>query len=502
MNTKTIISITTLAAAFLLLYHEAIAHMLGRWNTLGGSHTPLIFAVSLYLLWINRHKLRSLQLEPSILPGALLLAAGCFTLLAGKISGTIVVQQLSMIPVLLGTILLFAGFGWFKVFLLPVGYLIFLTGFIEILFGNISFHLQSLAAWISVLFFKIMGFSVFHESTLIILPHISLIVVRECSGINQIVTLLALAVPLAFMTQKTTLSRIILIALAPIIAIIVNGLRVTLIGVYALYNEGANLHGPYETFSASVIFFFGLVVLILVSRMLSRKDHKSGSSYQSESASIQGSSSTLTNHKSLAYKRLASYFVGAVIFASTLGLVHFYKPEPVDLDQPLNLFPEHIAGYTSRDLDQMHKRIRPFPADEELVRVYKDKQGNSIEVYIGYFRIQDRESKIIDWRRAWMHEQVSRVPVASENGTAVINKTRMRQQTSNSAVYFWYQMDGRVITNEYAGKFFTFMDALLKRKNNAAVIVINTKIPDNEIMPFLYEAVPLIQAHLSEGKTQ
>ena len=496
MNIKTLISIITLAAAFILLYHEAIAHMLGRWNTLGGSHTPLIFAVSLYLLWINRHKLRGLQPEPSILPGGLLLAAGCFTLLAGKISATIVVQQLSMIPFLLGVVLLFAGFGWFKVFLLPVSYLIFLTGFIEILFGNISFHLQSLTAWISVLFFKIMGFSVFHEGTLIILPHISLIVVRECSGINQIVTLLALAVPLAFMTQKTTLSRIILIALAPVIAIIVNGLRVTLIGVYALYNEGANLHGPYETFSASVIFFFGLVVLVLVSRMLSRKGHKSGSSYQSESASIQGSSSTLTNYKLPVYKQLTSIFVGAVIFGTTLSLIHLYKTNPVDLDLSLNLFPDQIAGFSSNDLDQTHERIRPVLADEELMRLYQDENGNRIELYIGYFKIQDRESKIIDYRRGWMHEQVSRVPVVSENRTAVINKTRLQQQSINSDIYFWYQMDERIITNQYAGKFFTFMNALLTRKNNAAVIVINTKISDNEIMPFLEEIIQLINTHL------
>ena len=502
MKLKTVISIITLAAAFILLYHEAIAHMLGRWNTLGGSHTPLIFAVSLYLLWINRHKLRGLQPAPSILPGALLLAAGCFTLLAGKISGTIVVQQLSMIPFLLGVVLLFAGFAWFKVFLLPVGYLIFLTGFIEILFGNVSLHLQSLTAWISVLFFTIMGFSVFHEDTLIVLPHISLIVVRECSGINQIVTLLALAVPLAFMTQKTTLRRIILIALAPIIAIIVNGLRVTFIGVYALYNEGANLHGPYETFSASVIFFFGLVVLILFSKLLSRKDHKNVPSDQAESASIQGSSSTLTNHKSLAYKQLTSIFVGAVIFATTLSLIHLYKTNPVDLDLSLNLFPDHIAGFTARDLDQMHERIRPFHADSELMRLYQDDEGNMIELYIGYFKIQDRESKIIDYRRGWMHEQVSRIPVTAGNGTSVINKTSMQRQPFKPDIYFWYQMDGRIIRNQYAGKFYTFMNALLKRKNNAAVIIIKTKSSENQVMPFLEQALPLIQKHLSEGKTE
>jgi EpsI family protein len=272
---------------------------------------------------------------------------------------------------------------------------------------------------------------------------------------------------------------------------------VTFIGVYALYNEGASLHGPFETFSASVIFFFGLVVLIIVSRFLSGKAHKSLSRDKSELTPVQHSPSTLNSQKTSTYKRVTSIFVGSIIFAATLGFVYFYTPKPVDLSLPLNLFPDSIAGYTARDLDQMHQRVRPFPADEELMRVYKDKQGNSIEVYIGYFTIQDRENKIIDYRRSWMHEQVSRITVAAENGTKVINKTRLPMQPSNSDIYFWYQMDHRVIRNEYAGKFFTFMNALLKRKNNAAVIIIKTSSSENQVMPFLEQAVPLIQTHLS-----
>jgi len=499
MNIKTLISITTLAAAFLLLYHEVLVHIFSSWSTRYGSHGPLILGVSLYLIWLNRHKLRSLQPQPSMLPGALLLSVGLFIYFSGIISSTLMVMYLSVIPVLLGIILLYAGFSWFKIFLLPVGYLVFLTGFIERLLGSLAIYLQQLSAWIAAQFFKLTGFTVFHDNTLIMLPHISLDVVRSCSGISHIVSLLALAVPLAYLTQKTISRKIILIVSSLLIGLVANGLRVFLIGIYALYNDGADLHGPAETLYVSFIFFFGLVVLILFSRFLSRKEHKSDLRDQSESFSEQHSAYMPSNQKVYAQKRLVSILLGGIIFLTTLGLVHLYKPEPVDLALPLNLFPDHIAGFSARDLDQMHQQIRPFPADEELMRAYKDKQGNSIKVYIGYFRIQDRENKIIDYRRAWIHEEVSKVPVETDSGTSIINKTRLRQQALNSDIYFWYQMDDRIITNEYAGKFFTFMDALLKRQNNAAVIVINTRSSENQVMPFLEQTLPLIQTHLSGG---
>jgi hypothetical protein len=58
-----------------------------------------------------------------------------------------------------------------------------------------------------------------------------------------------------------------------------------------------------------------------------------------------------------------------------------------------------------------------------------------------------------------------------------------------------YLMNGKIITNQFAGKFFTFWDALLKRKNNAAIIIIQSNNIENETMLFLKDVFPLIQNH-------
>jgi len=483
-----------------LLYQEPISHILGQWHTLGGAHFPLLIAVSLYLIWIQRSNIRSLQPEPALVSGTLVLATGCFILFAGKIGSTILVQQVSIVPVLLGVILLLGGFSYFKYLFLPVSYLIFLTGCIDYLLGSFAIYFQQITAWISTLLLRAAGFSVFRDEILIMMPHISLLVVSGCSGVNQIVTLLALAVPLAFMTQSTLVRKIILISSALIIGIVVNGMRVAMIGIYALYDEGASLHGPYETFAASVIFFFGFGVMILFSMVLNRTD-KNRRTQEDNSPppdkTQQQFESSDPEQKSFSGKRLASYLFVIPVLALTLGLVHYYHPRYVELESPLTLIPSHMAGFSAWETDDLDQRLRPFPAHEELMRVYEDGQNNRIELYIGYFGIQDRERKIIDYRRSWMHRQVSRQEVAGSDNKIAINKSRRSHQSSESDVYFWYQMDHRIIRNQYAGKFFTFTDTLLKRKNNAAVVVIRARGSDHRIMYFLEEAVPLIKTHLS-----
>jgi len=409
-----LLTLIVLAVPFVLLYKDVVRHALHQWNTLGMSHTPLIIAVSLYLLWIQRDRIRNAKADPALFSGGLLLASGCFALFAGKISSTMLVQQVSLVPVLLGMVLMLGGFPYFKLFLLPVGYLIFVTGLVDQILGEFAIHLQLITAWLATLLLKLMGFSVFQDGIVIMLPHITLEVVRACSGINQIMSLLALAIPLGYLTQRTLARKVILISSALVIALVANGLRAALIGVYALYNPDANLHGPAETLSATMIFFFGLVVLILFSMLLARTGRGR------EPHNAQGDSSDQPQHsngegrQAHPRKRLASFLAALALLGGTYGLVHSHSVDSVPPERPLTLLPDRLAGFSARKLGTLPDRIRPFPAHRELMRRYEDGQGNSIELYIGYFGLQNRRKKLIDYRRAWMHERASKVQVSRQ----------------------------------------------------------------------------------------
>ncbi|MCF8095998.1 MAG: EpsI family protein, partial [Desulfobacteraceae bacterium] len=302
----------------------------------------------------------------------------------------------------------------------------------------------------------------------------------SCSGIGHIVALLALSVPLAHLVQKTHARKFILVLSALFIGLFANGLRIFLIGVYALFNEGAQLHGPYETLYVSFIFFFGLLALVLISRLLSRGG-ATGQAEDEEAGPAEPVHPPILDKRGFARRQRISFVVGTSIFLITLGFVHLYTPKAVALNNSLDSFPTRIAGFTGKEIDEMENRLRPFPADNELLRRYKNGDGISVELYIGYFEIQDRNRKVIDYRRAWMHEEAVRMVLEKDGRTLAINKTRIQADGTSRDVYFWYQIGGRTITSQYTGKIVTFLNGLFKRRTNAAVVVISTQNEEAEV---------------------
>ena len=496
MKAKPLLFSSFLLIAFFGLFHEVIAHIVKKLFSPDGSYGLLIIAVSVYLVWINREKLRNLQADPALLSGGILLAFGCFALLAGKLGFTLMVQLLSIIPFFGGTILLFGGFPFFKIFLLPVGYLIFLTGIVERMLGDVAIYLQVVTAWLATIYYKLIGFPVLLEGTVIQLPHISLEVARGCSGIHHIVALLALAVPLGYLTQNTWCKKIIVVFSALIIGILVNGLRVFLIGVYALYNKGADLHGPRETLYVSFVFFFGMIVLILFSKLLSRKGRKDTPTRDSDTPAPATTLSPIEEGP-LPGKKKKSYLVAAIIFSVTLVLIHFHPLHSVELSRPLHLFPTEIAGFSGKNLAYLDEGLRPFPADNELMREYTNDKGNNVLLYIGYFGKQERDRRIIDYRQTFMHGDSLPFTVTAQNDSFFIKKTSFNKPFNQTNIYFWYQIGPRIVTNQYAEKFWTFINSLFKRKNNGAVIVIQTRDGENEVQGFLEKAVPIVRSYLS-----
>ena len=493
MALRSLLHISLFLIAFGSLYHNTLAHIADTWFTSEGSHGPLIVVVSFYLVWRKRKDFKELPKNPAVLPGALLTGLGCFMLFAGRLSSTMLLQQVSMGPTLLGIIWLFLGFRYVKALLIPVGYLIFLTGFVEEMLGSVAIYIQTVSAWIAALLLVLFGMPVLLNGIVIELPHISLEVVRACSGINHIVALMALSVPLAMMSQRTAARKCLLVLAALLIGVFANGLRVALIGVYALYNEGADLHGPNETLYVTFIFFFGMVLLVALSHVMRKIGPRdSAVGRNAESTPVTGA-----RKEPACGRRFVPVITAGLLFFITLGLVHFYKPAPVRLNTPFQAFPAFISGFVEKPLDNVHERIRPFAADQELLRLYKKPSGERLVLYIGYFESQDREKKIIDYRRDWMHEEAQEVSLGHASEPVMINKTRLRDRTNPADVYFWYLMDGRIITNRYVGKLATFWGALAKRKTNAAVIIIQTQNREDEVMPFLRELVPIIHAHLS-----
>ncbi len=486
-------SVCVAATIFVLLYFETLSEIVAMWGTYRGSHGPVILAISLYMIWLNGDKLKQIPSAPHYLLGIVVTMFGCFLLAAGRVGSVLLLQYLSLVVSLWGLILLIGGDRFFGILWYPVGYLGFMFPIFSEVLDKFSIYLQTTAAWIAATIMSVAGIAVYQHGHVLDLPMITLDVAKECNGVNHIMALVSLAIPLAYWSQQTWIKRAILIALAFPIGVIANGLRVSVIGLYAYYQPGDPVHGPYDLFYVSFIFFFGMGALIGLSRLLRSKEPRGDEGKLCEA-------STLSYRTQSLLRQGVAFAVAISILLSTWMYVVMFKPEVVALAQPIETFPYEINRWKGQDLADKESMFGEFLADIELQRVYFDKEGGQFKLYIGYFPVQSQDKEVVHYRFDSLQENAKPFSLRAD-GSVTIKMTSGRESSEERTACFWYVIHDAVITDRYAAKLATISGALLHRKTNAAIVVI--EFPGEEFdqsdIAVVEGLFPVIQSHLRTG---
>src|SRR5206468_670743 len=234
-----------------------LGHMWWEHDRLDGFLIPLI---SLYMIWQKREELRNVQVKPATSWGLSLATLAGFLLVVGDLGSIAILQEISLITMIVGLVLLLLGKAFLKTFSLPIAYLCFAFSIIGELFGPLHRPFQLLTAKMAVTFLQMLGFPALAGQHYIVLPGMTLEVVKGCSGVTYLVSIIAIGLPLAYLTLRTWWSRVTLILSAVVIGIIANWARVVLIAIWA-YLGGDNLHGPFHIFQGMFVAWAGYVML-------------------------------------------------------------------------------------------------------------------------------------------------------------------------------------------------------------------------------------------------
>ena len=461
-----------------------------------GSHSPVIVAMSFYMIWTKRMEIKKLEITPGLLGGTGLTVAGCFMLIAGRLSGLLLLQYLSLIITLLGLIWLIWGLKHLKVLFYPIAYFIFVFPLFSVLLEGFSIYFQLFTSWIAYNLLYLTGIPVLRSAQFIELPNITLEVARECNGVNHIMALVGLAIPLAYWSRHTWQRKIILIISAFFIGIIANGLRVAIIGFLSAFSRGVALHGPYDTFYVSFIFFFGMALLIGLNFFMMKK--------RSEETVTKES---ISREKKDAHKlplSLSPVVIAALILIVTGSYLLVFKPKPIHLSKPMAEFPVVIGNWKGYDAAFTKPPFKFFSADTELKRVYHDNNGREIKLYIGYFLLQEQDREVVHYRFDSLHYDASVVQIPLEGKIIEVKRVINNRMDLEERIYFWYDINGTILTNRYAAKLATILDALVYRRTNAAIIVLSAShqprpglsADEDYDIKFIEEIFPIIQNHL------
>jgi EpsI family protein len=494
-----------LLALFLASYFEIIAWVIKGWFRLDNAYSLLIFLLFLYMLWNTKKVLLHLPAKPNLPIGILILLLGCVTLIAGKLSGTLLLQGISFVLSLLGLVWLILGNDFARTLWVPITYLIFMFYLFEELLSNLSAYFQHATAWIAARLLDLGGMPVMLDGYVIQLPHISLEVAKVCNGINHLLAIVAIAIPFTFLSSFTRYFKAIVILTAVMIGIVANGLRVTMIAIWSKYNPGGPLHGPFDIFYVSFILILGLIFISLVLTI----DKFLG---QNRPKPIPTSVSSLTESRSISTRKVfRATCIGIFFFAVSIFYLAWHHPKQILLEYPLQSIPRKIGLWKGRDVVEPNWPVKNLSADVEMKRIYLNAStGAELGLYIGYYRSQHQNKELINDQLAWLHlrEKQIRIPLQTENLTILRGKARgIDSQTytgDKRHFYFWYRIDGESFTDRYAVKLKLLSDNFIKNRSNGALILLSidhTVLPSinpdatavgfiEQVYPYLQEVLP------------
>ncbi len=262
---------------FIFLYAPTFFALVAVWwGSDVYAHGFLIIPISLYLIFAKRTAketaketaCQTKQPDPNLIGGILMLVFSMVMLLLGRFGDIVTLEALSFIMTLAGIVLLLLGPSFLLAWRFPIAYLLFMIPIDRLLLQKVHWPLQLFTAQMGTSLLNLLGFPAFLQDEYIELPNITLEVAKACSGLNYLTAIIAVGMPLAYLSLRHTKWKVILVLSAVIIAILANGARVAFAGI--LGSLGHAIHGPLHIFEGVVIAWIGFITLFAGAWFLAR----------------------------------------------------------------------------------------------------------------------------------------------------------------------------------------------------------------------------------------
>jgi len=255
------VNLLFLVIALGVVYATIVPGMVHDWaNDPNYSHGFLVPLISGYFLYQAWPELKSAPVRPSYF-GLVVIVGSLLLLLLGYMGTEYFTMRSSLVFLLAGIVLFWFGWEVLRLVSLPIAFLIFMVPLPYIVYDAIAFPLKLMVTEASVAVMKMLSLPVVREGNIIMFPQTVLEVADACSGLRSLMSLITLAVALAFVSLKSAVKRTILIVSAVPVAIATNMFRVIVTGVLASRYGAAVAEGFFHEFAGLAVFAVAMVLL-------------------------------------------------------------------------------------------------------------------------------------------------------------------------------------------------------------------------------------------------
>ena len=463
---------------------DGLMHMIADWSREEYSYGYFVPFLVAFFIWQRQRELT--EAEPaSGWPGILLTAAGIAVILFGELSALLVLTQYGYLVTLHGLALTFLGWNRYRLIAVPLAMLFLTVPLPQFLYAGLSQSLQLISSQIGVAVIRLFGISVFLEGNVIHLATMQLQVVEACSGLRYLFPLMAVGFMVAYLYEAPLWKRVVIFISTIPITVLMNSLRIGLIGVTVEYWGNEMAEGILHDFEGWVVFMASLGVLLAEMWLLNKVGRNRRAFH--DAFRIDLPSPLPKGTRLPGPPTWAPMLVSMVVVLAGVSVVTA-APQRAELlpDRlPFAEFPLRLGEWhgQSDQLDQVFIDI--LKLDDHVLASYRKDDSLPVHLYSAYYATQRKGASVHSPQSClpgdgWEMVSLKTVPVAgvSVNGQPLrVNRVLIRKGESAQLVYYWFQQRGRIITNEYLLKWYLFQDAVTRKRTDGALVRLITPVP-------------------------
>ena len=469
--TATIIGLLLVAATFLFAQIEPLRGMVALWDVSPMySYGYIVPLISAYVIWSRRAQLAALPVRPSLRVGGVLLAGWAAMVLGGGLTGIQIVQQLALVPGVVGIVICLFGLGHARVAWVGLAYLLLMIPIWDAFTEPLHVPFQNVSAAIGVEFVRLAGVPAFRHGTFIDLPTMNIEVARACSGVNYLVAVLALGLPAGYLYLRSPWRRVLLLGVALTVAALSNSLRVALICVLVYLDIGSPLHGPAHVLHGLFVAGVGHTVILAGLWYLGRGENARPVPPPSDAPPLR---------MRLAEVR-SSGLIGLVLLFLAVGAYpHLHRPTPIPLQTSALALPPTLGEWTADPFAPAGGVDWWQGADQQVLQQYRHPSGLSADVLVAYYGVQLQGHEVVTHLAADLHRRARPEPLIVDGGRGVtVNLAEQTADGRTRVTLFWYELDGVVESRPLRVKLRTAWHAIGRGTTNGSVVLVRSEVSE------------------------
>lgn len=276
LNWMTLAPAVCAGLAFFVLYWESLATLVSDWWTdPEAAHGLLLAPLALFLAW-RRGRRPDARAQP-LIGIALLVGAVLLRYLSG-LAAELFTLRMSMLGAVAALVVFAFGLKQLLHWWLPAALLLLSVPIPEVLLSSLAFPLQLKASQMGAALLESRHIPVQLAGNIIHLPGHSLFVTEACSGLRSLTALTALGLLMGGIWLTTPVGRLVVLAAALPIAMILNAIRVFVTGFIAYFIDPALSDGFMHYSEGWAIFVVAFLLLGVIAWIAARFEKRRRSS--------------------------------------------------------------------------------------------------------------------------------------------------------------------------------------------------------------------------------